>query len=105
METFKCESTGYGFNYYYERKLNKDESVIVKMPRVSPNKRGINDIGWQTDGSAVTIYGTIANNPEKSANVIWQEIEPLDEINKTVTALKIVNAGSTCTVLVRAILN
>lgn len=105
MENFKCENCNYGFSYFYERELAQNESVIVKMPTVSPNKRGINDIGWQTNGTAVTLYGTLCRNPGSNPDVIWQEIEPLDEINKTVTALKIVNSGAKCKVWIRTILN
>ena len=39
-----------GFNYSYERLIPANTTVILKMPTVSANKRGINDIGWQADG-------------------------------------------------------
>ncbi len=90
-----------GFNYVFEKEIGAGETVILKMPPVSPNKRGINDIGWQTDGS-VTLYGTLSSDPE-SDGALWQEIKESDEVNKTVTAIKIVNGGSACNVTVRAI--
>ena len=35
---------------------------------------------------------------------MWQEIEAGEEINKTVSALKIVNNGAACSVVVRIIM-
>ena len=74
------------------------------MPVVSANKRGINDIGWQCDSDDVQIYGTLSHKPEKTT--LWSEIKEDYLVNKTVSALKFVNAGSTkCNVFVRVILN
>lgn len=92
------------FNFIYEKKLTAHETIILQMPSVSPNKRGINDIGWQTDSDDITLYGTLSSQPE-SEKAIWQEIKDNDEINKTVSALKIVNGGSVCNIAIRAILN
>ena len=91
------------FNYIFERDLAANEEVILKMPVVSPNKRGINDIGWQSDGD-VKLYGTLSSNPE-GEGTMWQEILPDDEVNKTVFAIKIVNGSSACKIAIRAILN
>lgn len=101
MEKFK--RTNSGFNFIYEKELAAGETVILETPEVSPNKRGVNDIGWQTDGD-VTLYGTLSSEPE-SASAIWQEIPAESEVNKTVSALKIVNNGAACRVVVRVILN
>lgn len=100
MEKFKKVTNG--FNFIYEKSLESNETVILSMPPVSPNKRGINDIGWQTDGD-ITIYGTLSSNPD-SANALWQEIKENDEVNKTVSALKIVNGDTACKIAIRAIL-
>lgn len=100
MEKFKKVTNG--FNFIYEKSLKANETVILSMPPVSPNKRGINDIGWQTEGS-VTIYGTLSSNPE-SVDALWQEIKENDEVNKTVSALKIVNGDTACKIAIRAIL-
>lgn len=92
-----------GFNFVFEKHLKPKDEVIIKVPPVSANKRGINDIGWQSDGD-VTIYGTLSNNPEKTT--LWQRILDGDEINKTAYALKVVNDGQTeCDIIIRAILN
>lgn len=102
MERFR-KSTDSGFNYVFEREFAPSEEVILKMPPISANKRGINDIGWQADGD-ITIYGTLASNPKTTK--LWSEIRDNDAVNKTTTAIKIKNVGTTrCTVIVRAILN
>ena len=91
-----------GFNFVYEKALSANETVILEMPKVSPHKKGVNDIGWQSDGY-VTLYGTLSEDPYADT-ALWQKIEEGDEINKTVSALKIINNGSSCNVAVRAIL-
>lgn len=98
----KFERVTNGFNFVYEKELAANETVILQMPSVSPNKRSVNDIGWQSDGN-VTLYGTLSGNPE-SDKALWQEIKEGDEVNKTVSAIKIVNGGFDCKVAVRAIL-
>ena len=101
MKSFK--RTTNAFNYVFESSLKANEEVIVKMPVVSSNKRGFNDIGWQSDGD-VTLYGTLSANP-KSDTALWQEIRENEEINKTVCAIKIVNGDTPCRIVMRALLN
>lgn len=101
MRKFKKVTNG--FNFVFEAEIDAKETAILKMPAVSANKRGINDIGWQTDGD-VTLYGTLSEKANKE-NVLWQEIGEKEDINKTVSALKIVNNGGACRVVIRAILN
>ena len=100
MENF--ERVTNAFNFVYEKELAANETVIVAMPPVSPNKRGVNDIGWQTDGD-VAFYGTLSSEPE-SEKAMWQEIKDSDEVNKTVSAIKIVNNGAACNIAIRAIM-
>ena len=100
MERFKRVSRG--FDLVYEEDVAANETIIVELPPVSPNKRGVDDIGWQTDGD-ITLYGTLASNPEDE-NTLWQEIKPGDAINNTVSAFKIVNGGSDCRVVIRTIM-
>lgn len=102
MDAFKKMGNN-GFNFVYEKELLPNEVRIVKMPPVSANKRGINDIGWQSDGD-VTLYGTLSGNPSGD-NALWQKIEPYDDVNKTVSAIKIQNNGGKCRIIIRAILN
>ena len=101
MQEFK--RTTNGFNFVYEDELEANGTVILKMPPVSPNKRGINDIGWQSDGD-ISLFGTLSSEPE-SEDALWQEIKDGEEVNKTVYALKVVNNGAACKVAIRAILN
>ena len=98
----KFERVTNAFNFVFERELAANETVILKMPTVSPNKRGVNDIGWQTDGD-VKLYGTLSEQPE-SDTALWQEIKESDEINKTVSAIKIVNSGAACKIAIRVIM-
>lgn len=105
MANFKIDSfknASKGFNYVYEKELAANETVILKMPPVSPNKRGVNDIGWQTDGD-VTIYGTLSRSPENDA-ALWQEIKSFDEVNKTVSAIKVVNNNAACRIVIRVLM-
>lgn len=100
MDKFKNDSRG--FNFVYEKELAADETVIIDMPPVTPNKRGVNEIGWQTDGD-VTIYGTLSSKPE-SDTALWQEIKENDTVNKTVSAIKVVNGGAACNIAIRVIM-
>lgn len=102
MQVFEFDRTGTtGFNFVFEKDLAANETVIVKMPPVSANKRGINDIGWLSNGN-ITLYGTLAQNP-KSEKALWQAIRENDEINKVTSAIKIVNNGDACRIEMRAI--
>lgn len=80
------------FNYTFKRKLKGDETIIIKVPPVAPNKRGINDIGWQTNSNDVVLYATIDDNPEQSE--MWSELMPEYVVNKTASYLKVHNNGS-----------
>lgn len=102
MNKFTRDSSD-GFIYVFEKTLAPDEVVILKMPPISANKRGYNDIGWQTDG-AVDLYGTLASKPEVDGS-LWQKIEPYDDVNKTISYLKIVNGAEECSIVIRALLN
>ncbi len=101
MQRFKRATTD-GFNYVYEKALGVGDEIIVKMPSISANKRGINDIGWQCNGN-VKLYGTLSTKPKETK--LWTEIRDNDEVNKTTAALKIVNEGEACHIVIRAILN
>lgn len=92
-----------GFNFVFEKDLAANETIIVKMPAISANKRGINDIGWMSDGN-VLLYGMLAKNP-KNPNALCQEIREYDEVNKVTSAIVVVNNGGACRIEMRAILN
>ena len=112
---YEFERTTNAFNFVFEKDLKAGEQVIVKMPSVSANKRGINDIGWLSDAEVVVgedgsetpmlrLYGTLSKNP-RSENALCQEIRVNDEINKVTSALIIVNNGGDCRIEIRAIFN
>ena len=103
MQLYEFERTTNAFNFVFEKDLIEGEEIIVKMPVVSANKRGINDIGWLSDGD-VKLFGTLSKNP-KSDKALWQEIRENDEVNKVTSALKIVNNGDACRIEIRAIFN
>ena len=102
VKWFNSERTTNAFSFVFEKDLAKGEAIMVKMPAVSANKRGVNDIGWMSDGN-VSLYGTLSENP-KSEKALWQEIRVNDEVNKVVSALLIVNNGDACRFEMRAIL-
>ena len=103
MQLYEFERTTNAFNFVFEKDLEANETIIVKMPQVSANKRGINDIGWISDGN-VTLSGTLAKNPI-SKKALWQEIRVNDEVNKVTAAIKIENKGGPCRIEIRAIFN
>lgn len=100
-EKIKWVRCQYGFAYTAEFHMGMNEEVILRMPDVTPNKRGVNDIGWQADGDVV-IYATLSDEASKTR--LWQEISPYDEINKTISYLKVVSTGE-AHVCIKVILN
>ncbi len=113
VKLLEFERTTNAFNFVFEKDLKAGETVIVKLPVVSANKRGINDIGWMSDCEVdvdeegntlpkLKLYGTLARNP-KSEKALWQEIRVNDEVNKVTSALAIVNNGDACRIEMRAI--
>lgn len=102
MEQFK-RSTKDGFIYAFEKELAPGEVLLLKMPPISANKRGYNDIGWQATGN-VDLYGTLETKPDVNS-ALWQKIEPYDEVNKTISFLKIVNGSEASKIVIRALLN
>lgn len=97
-----------GFCFVFEKHLVPGETIIVRMPAISANKRGVNDIGWISDAEdgKLQLSGTFAENP-KSDDALWMEINENDEINKTTAALKIYYYGDkpSCKIEIRAVLN
>lgn len=93
-----------GFNYVFEAVIPSGATIFLKMPVVSANKRGVNDIGWQCDGDDVVLYATLSRKPQQT--VLWSEVKENYVVNKTVSALKIVNNDKTaCNICIRVILN
>lgn len=101
MEEFKRVTNA--FNYVFERTIAAGEVIILKLPQVSANKRGVGDIGWVCDGD-VTLFATLSAKPQDD-KALWQEIAPNDDLNKTISGIKIVNNGGACSICVRVLLN
>lgn len=103
MEHFKRDNIEHhGFGYVWDRTVAEDETVIVAMPPISANKRGVNDIAWQTESDDVVIYATISANAN---DALWTEIPDYGQINKCATYLKVKNNGAAARVTMRALLN
>lgn len=93
-----------GFNYVFEGKIAAGETIYIKMPVVSANKRGVNDIGWQCDGENVVLSATISRSPRTTT--LWSVVEENYLVNKTVSGLKFENKDMTaCNLCIRVILN
>ena len=101
--SFRNDSN-HGFNYYFDKKLEPG-TYILKMPVVSSNKRGVNDVGFMCE-DGVTLYGTLAKD-YLDKNALWQRIQPFDTINKTVSYIRIDVADTVekAVVNIRVILN
>lgn len=101
MKEFKRSLNG--FSYTFEAEVPGNTDIIIKMPPISPNKRGVNDIGWMVEGNLV-LYGTLSATPETTT--MWEQLQIRDEVNKTISAIKVTNGGATAgNVLIRVILN
>ena len=100
MEKFERIEAG-SYDFVYEKELSAGEENILQMPKKTKNGRTAEAIGWQSDGD-VTLYGTFANNPE-GENTMWQQINENEEINKAVSAIKIVAGSDACRIVIRAV--
>ena len=92
MKTEYFKNTSNAFNYSFERVLKPAETVLLKMPPVSANKRGINDIGFAAE-EGVSLFATLSSRPEREGVTLWQEIRPFDTINKTTAYIRIENTS------------
>ena len=94
----------HGFSFYCDELIPRGETRYLKTPVISPNKRGVNDVGFAYE-TGITLYATLSEDPTKDS-AIWAEINPFTEINKTVSCIKIVNNSDTPKrINIRAILN
>ena len=105
IDVMRKYDDAHGFNFYHNSTIKPGDTLILKMPRTSPGKRGVNDIGFAFKGDNVKVYGTLCKD-YKDEEAIWQQVEPFNDVNKTVSYLKFENKGdSDAVVNVRAILN
>ena len=93
----------YGFNYLAKGSIDAGETAILRFTPVTPNKRGVNDIGWQIDGDA-KLYATTSDHPERD-DALWQEIRPDEDINKCASAVKVQGVSGTSKIFIRVIYN
>jgi hypothetical protein len=104
MKIYDFKKGQNGFNYFFEKSIEPNTTILLKIPPVSSNKRGINDIGFACE-EGITLYATISSRPEED-NAIWQEINSYDEINKTTSYIKIENTSDKAQkVNIRVIMN
>ena len=102
MKIYDFKKGQNGFNYFFEKSIEPNTIILLKIPPVSSNKRGINDIGYACDNE-ITLSATISSRPE---GAIWQEIQDYDEINKTTSYIKIENTSDKAQkVNIRVIMN
>ena len=87
----KFKNVTNGFNYTCEAVIPANSEEILKMPVVSANKRGINDIGYAVE-DGIELYATISSTAT-GEETLWQKINIFDEINKTTSFVKIVNTS------------
>lgn len=102
MKIYDFKKGQNGFNYFFEKSIDPKTTILLKIPPVSSNKRGINDIGFACE-EGITLSATISSRPE---GAIWQEIQDYDEINKTTSYIKIENTSDKAQkVNIRVIMN
>jgi len=93
VDQYELKKSNTGFEYFYEAVLQPKEILRVQRPPVSANRRGINDIGYAYTGD-VKVSATLTGLPDDE-NAVWQDIQPFDEINKTVSWIKFENLSET----------
>ena len=91
MIALKRKSTA--FDYSAEIELSAGMTEYVEIPKVSVNKKGVIDIGWQCD-DGITLYGTLSEE-YNSRETMWQEMADGQEANRTLRYIKLVNTSDT----------
>jgi len=89
------------YSYYLEKPLNANETVIIGIPEVSPNKRSVRSIGYSGDDT-IALYATISADPDNTAQ--WAQVPLGNDINLSTTAIKVVNGVNATTFSIRVIL-
>lgn len=81
------------YDYSADIELEAGVTEIIEIPRVSINKKGVIDIGWQSD-DGIILYGTLSEN-FNSPDTLWDEMNDGEEVNRTVRYIKAVNTAET----------
>lgn len=89
----KLERKSTTYDYSRNIELEAGATEYIEIPLVSINKKGVIDIGWQSD-DGIVLYGTLSKNYD-SPDTLWNEIADGEEINRTVRYLKAVNTAET----------
>lgn len=87
MINLERKNTAYDFSV--DIKLEAGATEFIEIPKVSINKKGVIDIGWQSD-DGVTLYGTLSEK-YTAEDTLWDEINDGEEVNRTIRYLKAVN--------------
>ena len=91
MINLKRKNTAYDFSVNI--KLEAGVTEYIEIPKVSINKKGIIDIGWQCD-DGITLYGTLSEDCE-SPETMWDELNDGEDVNLTIRYIKAVNTTDT----------
>lgn len=89
----KLERKNTAYDYSKDIELNAGATEYIEVPRVSINKKGVIDIGWQSD-DGIILYGTLSEN-FNADDTLWDEMNDGEEVNRTVRYIKAVNTAET----------
>ena len=81
------------YDYSADVELKAGATEYIEVPKVSINKKGVIDIGWQSD-DGITLYGTLSES-FNADDTLWDEMSDGEEVNKTIRYIKAVNTVDT----------
>ena len=87
MINLSRKNTAFDYSAYFT--LEAGVTEYIEIPKVSINKKGVIDIGWQSD-DGITLYGTLSEK-YNAEDTLWDEIISKEEINRTIRYIKAVN--------------
>lgn len=89
----KLERKNTAFDYSAYITLEAGATEYIEIPKVSINKKGVIDIGWQSE-DGITLYGTLSEN-YNAEDTLWDEMSDGEEVNRTIRCIKAVNTAKT----------
>lgn len=89
----KLERKNTAYDYSVCIELEAGATEYIEIPKVSINKKGVIDIGWQSE-DGITLYGTLSEN-YNAEDTLWDEIIDGEELNRTIRCIKAVNTAKT----------
>lgn len=87
----KLERKNTAFDYSAYITLEAGVTEYIEIPKVSINKKGVIDIGWQSE-DGITLYGTLSEN-YNAEDTLWDEMSDGEEVNRTIRCIKAVNTA------------